>query len=123
MCVSPFGSSFERPALLCLFAAAVTVCQLSACRPGTVAADHRLGESSGRAFLHRVDRSCANLGIGDETVGYALDLNDDDARFLDLTAKLFFGEVTKATYTRTINAFYPGVANSTALECIFSQLP
>ena len=107
-------------ACVAILLAAVLVGACSS-RP-VVPPDPRLRDPTAREFLVRVDRTCANYGIGGETVGYEMDVNNDDARFLNLTTALFFAEITRQDYAEKIDVFYPGGSNRMAIQCILAEL-
>lgn len=101
--------------------AAVAALTLHAC--GTVVAPDALLENPGaEAFLDRVGSHCGKLSIGNQTLGYLLDENSDDTYLVDESSKLYFGDVSRATFANDINSFYPTGENQPALDCLFAQL-
>ena len=98
--------------------AAVTSLALGACGGGVIAPE---GAQS-NAFVDKVSASCGKLSIGNQPVDYLLDVNGDDAYFIDEVSKLSAGEIDRATFADDINGFYPTGSNQRAIDCIFAQL-
>ena len=79
-------------------------------------------DPAANAFLTQVGKQCGNLNVGTGTINWLLQ-SQDDIYFVDLTTKLFLGDMTRAKYKDDINSFYPVGESSRAVECIFGQLP
>lgn len=95
---------------------------LAGCGTTGFAPDSVVENPGADAYLDRVAKACGNLDLGTATIGYLLQ-GQGDAYFVDLTTKLWYGEITRAKYTDDISAFYPGSDASKAVRCIFGQLP
>ncbi len=95
---------------------------LHGCGGGLVTPDSVVENPGAEAFLDQVDKRCGKLSIGNQPLSYLLDVNSNDAYFIDETSKLYFGKVDQSTFADDINSFYPTGANQPALDCIFAQL-
>lgn len=104
-----------------LFPVTLFALALSACGGGLMAPDPLREDPKAEAFLDRVAKNCADKSVG---INYLSDLinNTQDAYFVDVTTKLFVGNITKAQYSSSINGLYPGADNQPGIDCIFSQL-
>ena len=60
--------------------------------------------------------------MGTGTIAWLLQ-SQDDVYFVDLTSKLYFGDVSRAKYAEDLSAFYPVGDSSRAVACIVRQLP
>jgi hypothetical protein len=74
-------------------------------------------------FLTKLGQECGTQRIGDQTIAYLLDVNNNDTYFVDESTKLYLGDVSRAQYASDMNGFYPSDANQGAIACIFSKLP
>ena len=106
----------------CVLLAAVCLASMSGCDTGLVAADSLVESPTAEAFLDRLSSDCGDYAVGAQPLKYLIDINSDDTYFVDITSKLFFGQVSRQQYASDIDAFYPTNANQPALNCIFSEL-
>lgn len=104
-----------------LVASAVAV-TVPGCGQDLVAPDAIVESGGAEAFLDRIDKNCGNHRLGIQTLSYILNFSQDDAYFLDVSSKLYHGNIDRSTYIDDINGNYPAGANQPALDCIFSQL-
>jgi len=76
------------------------------------------------AFLERVETSCGKLSVGNQQILWLLEgRTSNSTTFVDVTTKLYSGQISQSDYTDHINAFYnSGKGNQPALDCIFSQI-
>ena len=95
---------------------------LTGCGKEGFVRDSVVEDPAANAFLTQVGRECGNLNVGTGTINWLLE-SQDDVYFVDLTSKLFFGDMSKAKYAEDINSFYPVGDSSRAVQCIFQQLP
>jgi hypothetical protein len=83
---------------------------LAGCGKESFVRDSLVEDPAASAFLTQVGKECGDLNVGTGTINWLLE-SQDDVYFVDLTSKLFFGDMTRAKYRDDINAFYP-VQNS-----------
>jgi hypothetical protein len=95
---------------------------LAGCGKEGFVRDSVVEDPAANAFLTQVGKQCGNLNVGTGTINWLLQ-SQDDIYFVDLTTKLFLGDMTRAKYKEDINSFYPVGDSSRAVECIFGQLP
>jgi hypothetical protein len=95
---------------------------LAGCGKEGFVRDSLVEDPAASAFLTQVGKECGDLNVGTGTINWLLE-SQDDVYFVDLTSKLFFGDMSRAKYQDDINAFYPVGDSSRAVECIFRQLP
>jgi len=70
-------------------------------------------------FFQQIEKACSQNALGCRSVR---DRANNDSYFIDETTKLYLGNLSRESYTSSIDAFMPG-DNDAALECIFRQLP
>ena len=80
------------------------------------------------AYLNTIATSCNPLMLGDANVsewiryGGANDFNY--SYFLDMTSKLYYGNISADAYRSGITGFLgPGTGNEASFACIFRNLP
>ena len=110
-----------RPIARFLAAGAVVV-TVAGCGQNLVAPDSVVEGAGAEAFLDRIDKQCGQLHLGVQTVTYLLNFSDDDAYFIDITSKLYYGKISASTYADDINGNYVTGGNQPAIDCILSQL-
>lgn len=98
------------------------VVALAGCGKEGFVRDSVVEDPAANAFLTQVGKQCGSLNVGTADIAWLLQ-SQDDVYFVDLTTKLFLGDMTKAKYKEDINSFYPVGESSRAVECIFQQLP
>lgn len=106
-------------------AAILSAFLVSACAP-----DAFVPRSASRnfdAYLATLKRACPNLYIGraDIARGLMYGAGDNDySWWLDMTSKLYYGEVSASAYRAAVNAqLGPGTGNADAFDCIVDNLP
>jgi hypothetical protein len=102
--------------------AAAAALILHACGGDVMAPDAVIPNQGVDKYLDRVANNCGNLELGNQTVAYLLDVNNNDAYFVDISSKLYFDRVTETQYREDINSQYPTGTNQRALDCIIAQL-
>jgi len=114
--LSPFPAAGLAAALL------VTVC---GCAPDSVTNVQATGYN---AYLNTIANDCNPLMLGDANVsewirnGGANDYNY--AYFIDMTSKLYYGNVSPDAYRSGITGFFgPSTRNEASFACIFRNLP
>ena len=80
------------------------------------------------AYLNTIASSCNPLMLGDANVSEWLQnqgVNDPNySYFLDLTSRLYYGNVSPAAYRDGITGFFgPSTRNEASFACIFRNLP
>jgi hypothetical protein len=95
---------------------------LAGCGKEGFVRDSVVEDPAANAFLTQVGKQCGNLNVGTADIAWLL-RSQDDIYFVDLTTKLFLGDMTRAKYKEDINSFYPVGDSSRAVECVFQQLP
>jgi hypothetical protein len=116
-CVNHRWSPARRGLILFGFAAA-----LAGCGKEGFVRDSVVENPGANAFLTQVGKACGDLNVGTATIDWLLQ-SQDDVYFVDLTSKLYFGDVSRSKYTEDMSSFYPVGDSSRAVECIFQQLP
>ena len=91
-----------------LIALAVTACAPDSWRP----------DPEFNRWASNLIQECHPRSIG----GAQLDSRLRQETFLNLTSRLYFGQINVQQYTNSVNSFYPG-DNRAAIECIVSRLP
>jgi len=79
------------------------------------------------AFLDRIATVCQPLVIGSRDVGQDIrqgrGFGDDYAYFLDMTSRLYYGQITADAYGSGITGFFgPGASTNAALDCIVANV-
>ncbi|HVN34448.1 MAG TPA: hypothetical protein VMU96_04225 [Casimicrobiaceae bacterium] len=97
----------------------------SACAPDSVTNVQATGYN---AFLNTIASSCSPLMIGDANVGEWIQnggANDFNySYFLDMTSKLYYGNISPAAYRDGVTGFLgPSSRNDASFACIFRNLP
>ena len=95
---------------------------LAGCGGALVAPDALVEDPGAEAFLDQVAKDCGDKSIGNSPLNYLIN-ESDDAYFIDVTTKLYFGRITPEQYRDDINGLYPIGANEGALRCIIALLP
>lgn len=95
---------------------------LAGCGANGFSPDALVENPGAEAFLDRIEKNCAKLSVGNQPLNWLLSTASNDTFFVDLSSKLWFGQLTAAQYTDNINGFYPTGTNQPALVCIFEQL-
>jgi hypothetical protein len=98
------------------------IATLAGCGKEGFVRDSLVEDPGANAFLTQVGKQCGNLNVGTGTIAWLLQ-SQDDVYFVDLTSKLYFGDVSRAKYADDLSAFYPVGDSSRAVECIVQQLP
>lgn len=97
----------------------------SACAPDAFVP--RSASKSFDAYLNTLKRACPNLIIGRSDIARSLQYGAGDgdyAWWLDMTSRLYYGQVTAASYRSAVNAqLGPGTGNADAFDCIIDNLP
>jgi hypothetical protein len=79
------------------------------------------------AFLDRIATACQPLVIGSRDIGQDIrrgrSFGDDYDYFLDLTSRLYYGQITEGAYRSGITGFFgPGATTNAALDCIVANV-
>jgi hypothetical protein len=98
------------------------VANLAGCGTEGFVRDSLVEDPGANAFLTQVGKQCGDRNVGTATIAWLLQ-NQDDVYFVDLTSKLYFGDVSKGKYADDLSAFYPVGDTSRAVECVVQQLP
>ncbi len=110
--------NFRRTALPALLLSLT----LSGCAP-----DAWRPDSPYEAFLDQVQKQCWSLDIGPYEINTLL--NDttngasNNAYFLDLTSRMFNGQITQSNYAETLATFFTTKPDSPGIRCILAQMP
>lgn len=80
------------------------------------------------AFLNTIATSCNPLMLGDANVSEWIQNNGANnfnySYFLDMTSKLYYGNISPAAYREGITGFLgPSSRNEASFACIFRNLP
>lgn len=80
------------------------------------------------AYLNTIGTSCYPLMIGDANVSEWIQNNGANqynySYFLDMTSKLYYGNISQAAYRDGITGFLgPSSRNDASFACIFRYLP
>jgi len=86
---------------------------VAACAPDSWRPDPEFNRWAGRVI-----QECHPHTIGKEP----LDSRFRQETVLNLTSRLYFGQINVQQYANSLNSFYPG-DNRAAIECIVSRLP
>jgi hypothetical protein len=95
-------------------AAALTALVLGACAPDAWRPDPGF-----EGFLNQIQRECAYFQIG--LSGY--NQLFADARFLDITSRLYYGKVTRQSWQESMEAMYSADPNDRGMACLLAKLP
>lgn len=105
-----------------LLAAGAVVVTVAGCGQNLIAPDSVVEGAGAEAFLDRIDKQCGQLHLGVRTINYVLNFSDEDAYFIDITSKLYYGKISRSAYADDINGNYVTGGNQPAIDCILSQL-
>jgi len=80
------------------------------------------------AYLNTIATSCNPLMLGDANVSEWIQNgganNNNYSYFLDVTSRLYYGNITPAAYREGITGFFgPSTRNEASFACIFRNLP
>ena len=94
---------------------------MSACAP-----DAWRPDSPYEAFLDQVQQKCWNLDIGSQEINSLLSgsgANSSGDYFIDLTSRMFNGQISVDNYVDTLTAFYNTKPDSPGIRCVLAQMP
>ncbi len=94
---------------------------MSACAP-----DAWRPDSPYEAFLDQVQKKCWNLDIGSQEINGLLNgsgANSSGDYFIDLTSRMFNGQISVDNYVGTLAAFYNTKPDSPGIRCVLAQMP
>ena len=94
---------------------------MSACAP-----DAWRPDSPYEAFLDQVQKKCWNLDIGSQEINSLLSgsgANSSGDYFIDLTSRMFNGQISVDNYVDTLTAFYNTKPDSPGIRCVLAQMP
>ena len=94
---------------------------LAACAP-----DAWRPDSPYEVFLNQVQNKCRNFDLGGQEIYGLLSGSGDPSSgdyFIDLTSRMFNGQISVANYVDTLTAFYNTKPDSPGIRCILQQMP
>jgi hypothetical protein len=95
---------------------------MSACAP-----DAWRSDSPYEAFLDQVQQKCWNLDIGGREINGLLSgssgATSSGEYFIDLTSRMFNGQISADNYAETLAAFYNTKPDSPGIRCVLAQMP
>lgn len=94
---------------------------ISACAP-----DAWRPDSPYEAFLNQVQQQCWNLDIGGQEINGLLSgsgAGSSGDYFIDLTSRMFNGQISVDNYVDTLTAFYNTKPDSPGIRCVLAQMP
>jgi hypothetical protein len=100
--------------LLRRLAAGAAVAALAGCAPDSM--DMRSGDN---AFLYKLQDVCPFATVGTSQIQNLV----NNATFIDLTSRLYYGRITPAQYRLGVSTNFLGADNAPAIECVLNNLP
>ena len=94
---------------------------IAACAP-----DAWRPDSPYEAFLSQVQNKCWNLDLGGQEINGLLSgggASSSGDYFIDLTSRMFNGQISVTNYVDTLTAFYNTKPDSPGIRCILQQMP
>ena len=107
---------FSRVSMALALALPLAACAPDAWRP----------DSPYEAFLNQVQNKCWNLDLGGQEINSLLSgggASSSGDYFIDLTSRMFNGQISVANYVDTLSAFYNTKPDSPGIRCILQQMP
>lgn len=95
-------------------AAAVAVASLAGC------AAHPMDmQSDYNAFLYKLQDVCPFATVGTSQIQNLV----NNATFIDLTSRLYYGRITPAQYRLGVSTSFLGADDAPAIQCVLNNLP
>jgi hypothetical protein len=107
---------FSRVSMALALALPLAACAPDAWRP----------DSPYEAFLNQVQNKCWNLDLGGQEINSLLSgggASSSGDYFIDLTSRMFNGQISVANYVDTLSTFYNTKPDSPGIRCILQQMP
>jgi len=91
---------------------------LGGCAPGSA-----YNESAAQdQFFDKIGNECSGHAVGNESIYELVNGTTSGSYFLDVTSKLYYGEISTRQYQDDINSFFPGTTQA-AIDCILARVP
>lgn len=95
-------------------AAGAVAAVVAGCAPDSM--DMRSGDN---AFLYKLQDVCPFATVGTSQIQNLV----NNATFIDLTSRLYYGRITPAQYRLGVSTNFMGADDAPAIECVLNNLP
>lgn len=107
--------------VLSVLTAYVLTLVIAGCGNVGIAQDALVENPDAEAFLTRVGAACGDLHLGDASIAYLMQ-SQDDTDFVDLTTMLWSGQINRDQYASELASFYPGTDGARVAGCVAGQM-